>query len=233
MISCSSSAQYARCSLQNELFVTRALFPEVPAAIEDNSPLNLQVLLAVEQAKSRRVAQRIKAQVREAENASGSDDGEPEIPHTAVEDWEESFHQHLTEQLRIIGLSATEIHFMMVRYGEYFIEHRVMFGTHPSATDLKRKFWARIWGLFFLFSGLIRILPHDDLDLSHCTPTARNWLVKYQARLPVAITRDDVTSLQQIHHYSSVLEEVDVVAGASVSQDSVFERLSEEPSSGS
>jgi hypothetical protein len=60
MISCSSSAQYGRCSLSNERFVTRALCPEIPEGVEDQDPLNLQVLLAAEQSKSNGVAQRLK-----------------------------------------------------------------------------------------------------------------------------------------------------------------------------
>ena len=40
--------------------MTRALCPEIPEGVEDQDPLNLQVLLAAEQSKSNGVAQRLK-----------------------------------------------------------------------------------------------------------------------------------------------------------------------------
>jgi hypothetical protein len=139
MLTCSSSAQYARCSLENELFVTRALFPEVPEGIEDQLPINLRVLEAAEQAKSNAVAQRAKARARSAEILAAEDDTNIEIPLAAQEDWEEDYHFYLTEQFQQAGLSNSDIHYLFLRYGEYLIEHRVTFGPRPSAADIQRE----------------------------------------------------------------------------------------------
>jgi hypothetical protein len=136
MITVGTKAQYARCSLEHEIFVNRSMFPSVPEGITQASPFNLAVLMATEQAKSTDLAQRLKEQYQRQRQLQDASE-EPDMPDAVQEDWEEVYHTDLTEQMTAAGLSTSQIHFLIMRYGEYFIRLREQYDGQPTFLDLK------------------------------------------------------------------------------------------------
>jgi hypothetical protein len=229
MITVGTRAQYARCSLEKELFINRAMFPSVPEGMSDASPLNLEILMASERSKSTKLARQLKDQNRERETQQ-MESAEPDVSY-AHADWEEAFHSHLTLAMTEAGLNAYQIHFLLTRYGEYFIAWRERYGGHPTFTNLKSKnFFHQLLHCLPFSEELKRLIPLEE-DSPDCLDLdGRNWLARYQLRLPTTVSYRDVSSLCSMHYHYNGNEEMPDQSATET--DSVFEALSDEPTSG-
>ena len=69
---------------------------------------------------------------------------------------------------------------------------------------------------------MIRLVPKDELDLSRCHASDKNWLSKYQLRLPTAITCGEVSPLCRMYFHTSQIGAVEASSSDIEANDSVF-----------